>query len=90
MGDNEVNNRRTEIKLLPRAEIWVDIIKVLESISEICWLQKSCSDCPFLKDHYCSLYETPDNWQIDSKYDDSVFYKIERSWLRSEREADMP
>lgn len=68
--------------------MYINIIKVLESISKICWLQKSCSDCPFKKDYgdperyYCSINETPDKWQIDSKCDDSVYYKIEKSWLK--------
>ena len=75
--------------------MYINIIALLDSVKDICTKQSFCGDCPLSlsytheneskKYYYCALEELPEKWQIDSRNDDAVFYKIERSWLRNER-----
>ena len=41
---------------LKGGDMYINIIELLESIKEACEKQTSCDECPFLKDHYCSIY----------------------------------
>lgn len=56
--------------------MYINIIELLESIKEACEKQTSCNECPFLKDHYCSIYNTPGDWQIDSLRDPEILCNV--------------
>ena len=62
--------------------MYINIVELLEWIKEACGKQAGCEDCPLSKEygdparHYCSIYDRPDRWQIDSTQDPEVLFDV--------------
>ena len=72
--------------------MYINLTAIMETIKDQCEKQTCCNHCPFSATYrrkgdnhdmyYCKISGLPDEWQIDSACGDTVFYKVERRWLR--------
>lgn len=66
----------------------INVTAILESIKEECGKHEKCNDCLFSKDYgdpkryYCSIYDAPYRWQIDSASDAIIYLNTDTEKFR--------